>query len=313
MTEKAGLKGQGWGGDVAVFDYDGDGRLDLFVTNMFGRSQLYRNNGDGTFTDVTAGGARPHLLGRHRRQGVRLQQRRPARPVHRRHALRHVDAAWTPTPLAGAGRRRQKKYRYVIGPLRDSRARRSSRRRSELGADVRLPTTRRCCSATPCSATLGEGKFDGGLRPGRTWRRSGRGASPPATSTTTASRTSSCPPAWATRSTTGPTALLMNHGDGTFTRPGRRAGHRAAAARQLSAGADRRQAGGAQLALRRRRPTSTATAGWRSSINNFNDQPYYFQNQFPQEELRRLPAARHEEQPRRDRRRGPAAIGRARC
>jgi enediyne biosynthesis protein E4 len=53
VTEKAGLKGQGWGGDVAVFDYDGDGRLDLLVTNMFGRSQLYHNNGDGTFTEVT--------------------------------------------------------------------------------------------------------------------------------------------------------------------------------------------------------------------------------------------------------------------
>jgi hypothetical protein len=53
VTEKAGLKGKGWGGDVAVFDYDEDGRLDLLVTNMFGASQLYHNNGNGTFTDVT--------------------------------------------------------------------------------------------------------------------------------------------------------------------------------------------------------------------------------------------------------------------
>jgi hypothetical protein len=53
VTAKAGLAGQGWGGDVAVFDYNDDGRPDLFVTNMFGASQLYRNNGDGTFTDVT--------------------------------------------------------------------------------------------------------------------------------------------------------------------------------------------------------------------------------------------------------------------
>jgi hypothetical protein len=53
VTAKAGLAGKGWGGDVAVFDYDDDGRLDLLVTNMFGLSQLYRNNGDGTFTDVT--------------------------------------------------------------------------------------------------------------------------------------------------------------------------------------------------------------------------------------------------------------------
>src|SRR5438132_9267 len=53
VTEKAGLKGKGWGGDVAVFDYDEDGKLDLLVTNMFGASTLYHNNGDGTFTDVT--------------------------------------------------------------------------------------------------------------------------------------------------------------------------------------------------------------------------------------------------------------------
>jgi enediyne biosynthesis protein E4 len=53
VTAKAGLEGKGWGGDVAVFDFDGDGHLDLLVTNMFGASQLYHNNGDGTFTDVT--------------------------------------------------------------------------------------------------------------------------------------------------------------------------------------------------------------------------------------------------------------------
>ncbi|HZV05039.1 MAG TPA: CRTAC1 family protein [Gemmataceae bacterium] len=53
VTEASGLKGKGWGGDVAVFDYNEDGHLDVFVTNMFGASQLYRNNGDGSFTDVT--------------------------------------------------------------------------------------------------------------------------------------------------------------------------------------------------------------------------------------------------------------------
>jgi hypothetical protein len=53
VTAKAGLKGRGWGGDVAVLDYNGDGYLDVLVTSMFGRSQLYRNNGDGTFVEVT--------------------------------------------------------------------------------------------------------------------------------------------------------------------------------------------------------------------------------------------------------------------
>ncbi|HEU5337575.1 MAG TPA: FG-GAP-like repeat-containing protein, partial [Terriglobales bacterium] len=35
-------------------DYDGDGWPDLYVVNDFGRKNLYRNNGDGTFSDVAA-------------------------------------------------------------------------------------------------------------------------------------------------------------------------------------------------------------------------------------------------------------------
>ncbi len=54
VTEKANVKGRGWAGDVAVFDYDEDGWQDLLVTCMFGRAQLYRNQRDGTFQDVTA-------------------------------------------------------------------------------------------------------------------------------------------------------------------------------------------------------------------------------------------------------------------
>ena len=38
---------------VAVGDYDNDGNEDLFVT-AYGGNKLYHNNGDGTFTDVTA-------------------------------------------------------------------------------------------------------------------------------------------------------------------------------------------------------------------------------------------------------------------
>ncbi len=53
VTEKAGLKGVGYGMGVAVGDYDNDGFEDLYVT-AYGGNKLYHNNGNGTFTDVTA-------------------------------------------------------------------------------------------------------------------------------------------------------------------------------------------------------------------------------------------------------------------
>ena len=54
MTEKAGVGAEGlFGMGVAVGDYDNDGYPDLFVLG-YGRCILYHNNGDGTFTDVTA-------------------------------------------------------------------------------------------------------------------------------------------------------------------------------------------------------------------------------------------------------------------
>lgn len=54
VTIKSGLKKNlGYGMGCLSADYDNDGDADLYLTN-FGRNQLYRNNGDGTFTDVTS-------------------------------------------------------------------------------------------------------------------------------------------------------------------------------------------------------------------------------------------------------------------
>ncbi len=55
-TEKAGLTGMPqnrYGMGVAVGDFDNDGFEDLYVTG-YGGNTLYHNNGNGTFTDVTA-------------------------------------------------------------------------------------------------------------------------------------------------------------------------------------------------------------------------------------------------------------------
>ncbi len=83
VTEKAGLATPGWTTSAVWFDYDNDGKLDLFLCsfveftltsnifcgdNKLGKrfyciprvfkptpSFLYRNNGDGTFTEVSSG------------------------------------------------------------------------------------------------------------------------------------------------------------------------------------------------------------------------------------------------------------------
>jgi hypothetical protein len=52
VTERAGLRGDGYSMGVAAGDFDGDGFVDLYVTGL-GGGVLYRNRGDGTFEDVT--------------------------------------------------------------------------------------------------------------------------------------------------------------------------------------------------------------------------------------------------------------------
>jgi hypothetical protein len=52
QERRLGLGDIGYGMGVSCPDVDNDGDPDLFVTNV-GRDVLYRNNGDGTFTDVT--------------------------------------------------------------------------------------------------------------------------------------------------------------------------------------------------------------------------------------------------------------------
>jgi tetratricopeptide (TPR) repeat protein len=53
VTEEASVGDAGWSEAAAFGDYDGDGRPDLYVANWGSANALYRNNGNGTFTDVT--------------------------------------------------------------------------------------------------------------------------------------------------------------------------------------------------------------------------------------------------------------------
>ncbi len=46
------MRGNHWSMGCATADYDGDGFIDLYITN-WGPNILYHNNGDGTFSDVT--------------------------------------------------------------------------------------------------------------------------------------------------------------------------------------------------------------------------------------------------------------------
>ena len=92
VTDKAGVAAPGWTTSAVWFDYDNDGRLDLFLCsfvqfslannvfcgdNKLGKrfyciprvfkptpSLLYHNNGDGTFTEVSAGTDIQRALGK---------------------------------------------------------------------------------------------------------------------------------------------------------------------------------------------------------------------------------------------------------
>ena len=53
VTEASGLCSRGYGMGVAVGDFNNDGCVDVFMTHFGAPNQLFRNNCDGTFTDVT--------------------------------------------------------------------------------------------------------------------------------------------------------------------------------------------------------------------------------------------------------------------
>ena len=67
VTAAAGIDKKGWNFAGAWGDYNNDGYPDIYVGNEFGSNVLYRNNGDGTFTEVAAAA---HALDRGSAMGV---------------------------------------------------------------------------------------------------------------------------------------------------------------------------------------------------------------------------------------------------
>jgi hypothetical protein len=54
VTARAGVGRVAFTKGVVAGDYDNDGFPDFFLSNVFGENFLYRNNGDGTFAEVSA-------------------------------------------------------------------------------------------------------------------------------------------------------------------------------------------------------------------------------------------------------------------
>ena len=148
----------------------------------FGRDQLLRNNGDGTFTDVTAASGTANRR-RLERVGVvrRLRPRRLARSLRRQ--LRRLPH----------------RHATTVCPDRPARA-----------TTVRRRSTAR--SPTGSIATAATARFDDVTRDGAARRRVRPGARRrrPPTSTATAGSTSTSP------TTATPNQLWINQRDGTF-------------------------------------------------------------------------------------------------
>ena len=108
MTGPQRTKDEG-GVGCAIGDYDNDGDLDIFAPN-YGHNLLYRNNNNGTFTEVGQGGRRGRREPRRRRRLGRLRQRRRPRSVGDllRGRARRTDAAERALPQRRRGGLRQR-------------------------------------------------------------------------------------------------------------------------------------------------------------------------------------------------------------
>ena len=82
VTAGSGADVAGYGMGVAAGDFDNDGDVDLYVTNL-GRNILLKGDGRGHFADVTAKAGVAELRLEHERRVSRLRRRRLARSLRR--------------------------------------------------------------------------------------------------------------------------------------------------------------------------------------------------------------------------------------
>ena len=157
----------GMGVDFA--DYDNDGRPDIIVTDLSNeRYRLFRQNGDGSFRDVT------NAVGRRRRHAallglehalLRLRQRRLEGPLRRagpRDGHDREDLAQSALPAAAAAAAER------VGPVRPGHAGRRLPSRTGRAAAPRSATWTTTATSTSWSATSGQKAIvlrnDGGNR-----------------------------------------------------------------------------------------------------------------------------------------------------
>jgi hypothetical protein len=278
VTAKAGLKGRGWGGDVAVLDYNDDGRLDLLVTMMFGPSQLYRNNGDGTFTDVTkdtlgatsygACGARAFDFNNDGKLDLLLAD------MHS-DMWTGLDARHETLELARAGQHR--KYPHLAGPLADRNP--ALKENDRLSAELFHYDVRDVVYGNTFFKNKGGGKFEemSGRANLETFWPWGAAAGD---FDNDGRQDVFLPSGMGYPFYYWPNQLLMNNGDETFRERGEELG-----IEPPQRGIYLHEKVGGKEACRSSRCAAVADFDGDGRLeivtNNFNDQPYYFRNNLP--------------------------------